>query len=104
MQVSREEVERIAALAHLDLTPEELARMQNDLSEILGYVALLQALDLDAVQPLAQVGGAEPGAEARWRPDEVREGFSQAQALANAPRSAAGCFQVPRVLGAEEAE
>lgn len=102
MTVTRADVEHAAALAHLDLTPDELARMQTDLSQILGYVAQLQALDLAGVEPMAQIAlaGAAADPASRLRADEAREGFSQAQALANAPQSAAGCFQVPRVLGA----
>lgn len=113
MTVTRADVEHAAALAHLDLTPDELARMQTDLSQILGYVAQLQQLDLAGVEPLAQIAPiaadapaaeAAPDPAARLRADTVREGFSQAQALANAPQSAAGCFQVPRVLGATPEE
>lgn len=98
MTVTRNDVEHVAALAHLDLTPEELSRMQADLSQILGYVGQLQQLDLEGVEPTAQIA-AGSSTNDHLRPDEAREGFSQAQALANAPQSAAGCFQVPRVLG-----
>ena len=102
MQVSREEVERIAALAHLDLTAEELARMQKDLSRILEYVAQLERVNLEGVEPMAQVAAAGADPEAKLRADEARPGFTQEQALANAPQAAAGCFQVPRVLGGED--
>ncbi|MGH9535675.1 MAG: Asp-tRNA(Asn)/Glu-tRNA(Gln) amidotransferase subunit GatC [Terriglobales bacterium] len=101
MQVSREEVERIAALAYLDLSPEEIERMRKDLSEILGYVAQLQEVNVEGVEPMAQVAAGGDAPATQLRSDEAREGFTQAQALANAPQAAAGCFQVPRVLGNE---
>ena len=54
-KVTVEEVERVAELAHLELTPEETGRMLHDLNAILDYVAELNELDTAGVAPLAQV-------------------------------------------------
>jgi len=54
-KVTVEEVERVAELAHLELTPEETPGMLNDLNAILDYVAELNELDTTGVTPLAQV-------------------------------------------------
>ena len=54
-KVTVEEVERVAELAHLELTPEETGRMLSDLNAILDYVAELNELDTAGVVPLAQV-------------------------------------------------
>lgn len=84
----------IAALAHLDLTPEESAAMQRDLASILDYVAQLGQIDTAGVEPMAQplLAGAP------LRADTVRPGFSSAAALANAPAAAQGMFQVPKII------
>jgi aspartyl-tRNA(Asn)/glutamyl-tRNA(Gln) amidotransferase subunit C len=54
-KVTVEEVERVAELAHLELTPEETGAMLHDLNAILDYVAELNELDTAGVEPLAQV-------------------------------------------------
>ena len=54
-RVTVEDVERVAELAHLELTPEETPRMLNDLNAILDQVAELNELDTSGVMPLAQV-------------------------------------------------
>ena len=55
IKVTVDEVERVAELAHLELTPEETPGMLNDLNAILDYVAELNELDTTGVTPLAQV-------------------------------------------------
>ncbi|HXR96426.1 MAG TPA: Asp-tRNA(Asn)/Glu-tRNA(Gln) amidotransferase subunit GatC [Terriglobales bacterium] len=84
----------VAALAHLDLNPDELARLERELPAILEYVAQLNQIDTTGVEPMSQplLAGAP------LREDEVRPGFSQADALANAPRKDEGMFQVPAVV------
>lgn len=60
--VTMDEVLRVAELANLDLTTEEVPRMQRDLNAILGHIAQLNELDTSGVPPMAQVGemlGAE---------------------------------------------
>src|ERR1035441_10841105 len=58
-KVTVEEVDRVAELAHLELTPEERGHMLNDLNAILDYVAELNELDTAGGGPLAQ--GSEVG-------------------------------------------
>ena len=53
--VSDEQVRQVAALANLELTPEELPAMGRDLNAILGYIAQLNELDVKKVAPMAQV-------------------------------------------------
>ena len=91
------DVERIAALAHLELTDDEKSLFTRQLADILDYAAQLQAVDTTGVPATAHVNAAL-GAE---RPDEPRPSLSVADALANAPDAArdAGLFRVPRVIG-----
>lgn len=91
------DVERIAALAHLELTPVEAELFTRQLADILSYAEQLQAIDTDGIAATAYVG-TSPRAE---RADEPRPSLSTADALANAPDASpdAGLFRVPRVIG-----
>ncbi|HZJ34230.1 MAG TPA: Asp-tRNA(Asn)/Glu-tRNA(Gln) amidotransferase subunit GatC [Vicinamibacterales bacterium] len=91
------DVERIAALAHLELTDEEKQLFTRQLADILSYAEQLQAIDTTGVPATAHVG-ATASVE---RADEPRPSLSTAQVLANAPDPApdAGLFRVPRVIG-----
>ena len=91
------DVERIAALAHLELTDEEKELFTRQLADILSYAEQLQAIDTTGVPATAHVG-ATSGVE---RPDEPRPSLTTVQVLANAPDPApdASLFRVPRVIG-----
>jgi aspartyl-tRNA(Asn)/glutamyl-tRNA(Gln) amidotransferase subunit C len=90
------DVERIAALAHLELTDDEKPLFTRQLADILAYAEQLQAIDTAGVPATAHVHAAQ-----HERDDEVRRSLAPAEALANAPDPAveAGLFRVPRVIG-----
>lgn len=101
MKISEREVHYVADLANLELAPDEVSRMQRDLSAILDYVEQLNQLDTSNVEPLAQVlGGQTPEhvSAVTMRPDQQRTWFRQEDALANAPASGAGHFKVPKII------
>ncbi len=87
-------VVHIAELARLGLTETEKARFAEQLSAILDYAASLQSLDTSAIPPTASVVGLENV----MRDDVARPSLTQEDVLANAPRVAAGQFQVPAIL------
>ena len=91
------DVERVAALAQLELTAEEKALFTRQLADILSYAEQIQALDTRHVPATASV---RTGSDAE-RDDQPRPCLSTVDALANAPDSAAdaGLFRVPRVIG-----
>ena len=91
------DVERIAALAHLELTEEEKQLFTKQLADVLSYAEQLQAIDTTGVPATAHVTAAA-GLE---REDEPRQSLSVEDAMANAPDGApdAGLFRVPRVIG-----
>lgn len=97
MRLSTKEVEHIALLSRLQLSSAERERAQNELSQILGYFEALSELDTEGVEPTMH---ALP-VQNVLRRDEVRAGLTREQALQNAPESADGMFQVPRVVEAE---
>jgi len=93
-RITLAEVEHVARLARLDLTPEEKERMRSQLDAILGYVEQLQRVDTAGVEPTAHV---LPLANV-MRDDEVRPSYPVEAMLANAPEPQDGQFRVPRIL------
>ena len=91
------DVERIAALAQLELTEEEKHLFTKQLADILAYAEQVQAIDTSGVEATAHVL-ADLRAE---RDDEPRPSLDVADAIANAPDADAdaGLFRVPRVIG-----
>ena len=92
-----DEVHRIAALAHLALTDDEVALFARQLADILEYVRQVQAEDTSGVTPMSHVIDENHDE----RPDRPVAGLPRARALAGAPEAApeAGLFKVPRVVG-----
>lgn len=92
-----EDVERIAALAQLELTPEEKQLFTKQLADILAYAEQVQAIDTSGVPATAHVNSTQR----TERDDEPRPSFPIEEAIANAPDAApeAGLFRVPRVIG-----
>ncbi len=98
-RITREEVERIADLARLTLTPDEAERMTGELERILEYVASLEALDTEGVEPTSH---ASP-MRTPLREDRVEPGLDPDRALANAPERDGHAFVVPKVIAEDEA-
>jgi len=94
MDVTREDVLRCAALAHLSLREEEVEPMRLAMTRMLTHAASLDELPLDGVEPMV----AGLGRPLPRREDVPRDTFTQAEALANAPKQDRGCFVVPKVL------
>ena len=92
-QLTREDVEHIAALAHVALGKAELALYQEQLSAILDHAAQLQALDTDAIPPTESVLPLRTV----LRDDEPSLTLPVEDALANAPAARDECFVVPPV-------
>ncbi|HVF09880.1 MAG TPA: Asp-tRNA(Asn)/Glu-tRNA(Gln) amidotransferase subunit GatC [Abditibacteriaceae bacterium] len=97
MDLTPAEVDYIALLARLELSPPERTRAAAELSQILGYFEKLNELNTDDVAPTEHV---LPVVNV-LRADEPRPGLAREAALQNAPEQAAGMFQVPRVVEAE---
>ena len=92
--ISREDVEHVARLTRLHLTPGEAEQMQAQLSGILAYIDTLRTLDVEAVEPTSH---AVPLVNV-MREDEIRPSLSPSEALANAPDPSGDFFRVPRIL------
>jgi len=97
VRITEQDVQRVAELANLALTSEEVARMARDLDGILSHIDKLNELDTANVEPMAQVL-FEAGETATLREDVARPSLPNAEAVGNAPVSGAGYFKVPRVI------
>jgi aspartyl-tRNA(Asn)/glutamyl-tRNA(Gln) amidotransferase subunit C len=95
MPISREEVEKVALLARLRLSPVELDVMTTQLDAILQYMSLLEQVDTEGVEPMAHAMDLSDV----FRLDVVRPSLPREQALANAPQHDTECYRVPAVLG-----
>jgi aspartyl-tRNA(Asn)/glutamyl-tRNA(Gln) amidotransferase subunit C len=99
MSVSKEEILRIAQLAHLRFHSDELPRFSEEFGRILDYFESLEKLDLTGVEPTSHIGGSEPAVAAGYRPDQERPGLPVEEALREAPEKGDGHFLVPRFIG-----
>ena len=105
MPITEAEIRKIAALAHLDTTEEELHTLAPQVASIITYVEQLNELDTSEVEPA--IGGLTPEGErtAAVREDRTRPSLGQALALEQAPEPSEGHFRVPKVIaGSEEKE
>jgi aspartyl-tRNA(Asn)/glutamyl-tRNA(Gln) amidotransferase subunit C len=98
MKISREDVLRVAELAHLELSAEEVETYRGQLDEILTYIAKLEELDVSTVEPMAQVLQAASDAHPELREDTVIACDAAEAILAQAPEAKKPFFRVPKVI------
>jgi aspartyl-tRNA(Asn)/glutamyl-tRNA(Gln) amidotransferase subunit C len=95
-KLTREDVLKLARLARLTLSEEEVEEFRNELSEILQYVEQLQNVDVDGLQPTNQVTGLTNVT----REDEIKGyGYPASDLLENVPHPQDGQIKVKRMLG-----
>ena len=88
MTVDDEEVNHVAQLARVDLNEDELERFAEQFDEILEYFDALD--DVPETEPDAELANV-------MRPDEIKQGLTQTEALRNAPETEDGYFKGPNV-------
>ncbi len=91
---SRLDLDYVANLARLALTPAEKEKFSRQLGDVLHYVEKLRAVDVTGVEPMAH---ATPVFNV-WQPDEPRSGLSVGAALRNAPAQRDNMVAVPKVV------
>ena len=94
MKITPEIVQHVARLARLDLDDDEARKMQEQLGDILGYIGLLEELDLDDIPPTSHVIKMDNV----MREDEVKPSLPVGKGLANAPEKEGNAFKVPRII------
>jgi aspartyl-tRNA(Asn)/glutamyl-tRNA(Gln) amidotransferase subunit C len=96
--LSRDDVAKLAALARIEMSEEELVSLSSQFGMILDAVARVQEVNLDGIiatshpQPIQNV----------FREDEVRPSLTPEQALSGAPAQEEQRFRVPQILGEAE--
>jgi len=98
VKISREEVERVAELAYLDLSEAELEMYRAQLDDILEYIGKLNELDTSNVEPMAQVLADDQTADATLREDLVLPCNVAGEILKQAPDPEPPYFRVPKVI------
>jgi aspartyl-tRNA(Asn)/glutamyl-tRNA(Gln) amidotransferase subunit C len=94
MSLTVDQVRWVAHLGRLDLSPQDVELMAKQLSSIVDYVALLQQVNTDGVEPLAHAVELQNV----FRPDEPAPSLPVDQALANAPERQGEFYAVPAFL------
>lgn len=89
-----DEVKKVASLARLSLTDDELRIYGQQLTQILGYVKMLDEVDIDGAEPMPHAVELQNV----FRRDEATESLDRADALSNAPKTDGRYFQVPQIL------
>jgi aspartyl-tRNA(Asn)/glutamyl-tRNA(Gln) amidotransferase subunit C len=87
------QIDRIARLARIKITPEEAIRLSSDLNEITGYFEQIRLIDTNSALASSFAPQLSPG-----RLDRPIESLVQAEAIGNAPRTDGRFFLVPKVI------
>ena len=95
MSISRQDIEKVALLARLQLSEAELGTMTDQLAQIVGYVDQLAEADTEGVEPMAHAIELTNV----FADDEVKPSLPREAALANAPHHDGRGYLVPAVLG-----
>ncbi len=92
------DVRKVAKLAHLEITDEEVALYTPQMADIVKYIEQLNELDTENIEPMLGGLTEEGAATEAIRDDVAVPSLGQEAALSQAPSSVAGHFQVPKVL------
>jgi aspartyl-tRNA(Asn)/glutamyl-tRNA(Gln) amidotransferase subunit C len=92
--LSADDVRKVATLARLKLTDVEIELLSTQLSRVLDYVAQLEEVDTENVEPMAHAVERTNV----FRDDEPRASLPSADALANAPKTDGRFYLVPPIL------
>ncbi|HEX3078541.1 MAG TPA: Asp-tRNA(Asn)/Glu-tRNA(Gln) amidotransferase subunit GatC [Lachnospiraceae bacterium] len=94
MNITDETIKYVAALAKLELSPEEEERAKKDLDSILGYMDIMNDIDTTNVEPMSHAFPLQNV----FREDIITNGPDRDNLLSNAPVKKDGCFIVPKTV------
>lgn len=94
MSLDKSTVKKVARLARLKMTDEELDRYGAQLNNILGFIEQLSEVNTDNVEPLP----SPVDIPLKLRKDEITDGDIQDDVLANGPETVEGFYVVPKVV------
>ncbi len=94
MSVTKDDITKVAYLARMQVSDEQVPKITESINEILALVDKMQTVDTSSVEPLANPHDAIQ----RLREDEVTAVNERDKLMQNAPASEAGLFLVPKVI------
>ena len=100
MRITKEDVEKIAELAKLDVSEDEIEMYRSHLDQILDYVQKLNELDTENIEPTYYVQHSGDV----LREDKAKSSLPREKALENAPAQTKGFVRVPRVIPKERGD
>ena len=98
MSLTPDQLQRIALLARIAVSPEEANGVTDRLNQVLGLIDQLQAVDTRGIEPMSHALDAELVVRQRLRPDAVTEPDRRAEFQAVAPAVEGGLYLVPKVI------
>ena len=98
MSLSDDQVRRIASLARLEISPQEVAPVAARLNRVLGLIEQMSAVDTQGIEPMAHPLDAQLPQGQRLRADQVTEADRRADYQAVAPATQDGLYLVPKVI------
>ncbi len=94
MKITKEEILKIAEIAHISLTDDEVNSFTKDLEEMVAFAGQLEKIEgIDT-----EIEAEEPTLYNVFRKDEVKPSMAKEELLANAPQEKNGCFFVPQIV------
>jgi aspartyl-tRNA(Asn)/glutamyl-tRNA(Gln) amidotransferase subunit C len=98
--LTKKDIEHIAKLANLPLTPTEVDKFQKQLSDVVGYVSALEEVDTKDIEPTSQTTGLENV----YRTDEVRQEnvLSVDEAISGTDETHNNYFKIPAIFTKKE--
>ncbi len=94
MSIDTDTARKVAKLARIAVAEQDLPRLAEQLSGILGFMEQLNEVDVTGIEPMTSVTPMQ----LKRRVDQVTDGGYPAQILANAPDAREGFFAVPKVV------
>lgn len=94
MEITESDILKLAKLARLDLTQDEVSQYQKDMSSILGYVEILNKQDFNQDIEVANISGNKN----IFREDKITSSLSREKSLQNAPASEDGFIKVKNIM------
>jgi len=98
MSITHEDIIKVAELAKLHFSNEELGEFTYQFQRILDYIEQLKELDVEGIEPTSHVSLSADFDRHMFREDEARPSLPVEESLANAPDPGMGHFRVPKVI------
>jgi aspartyl-tRNA(Asn)/glutamyl-tRNA(Gln) amidotransferase subunit C len=98
MSLTPDQLQRIALLARIAVSPQEAAGVTDRLNQVLGLIDQLQAVDTRGIEPMSHALDGELAVQQRLRPDAVSHPDLRAEFQAVAPAVEQGLYLVPKVI------